>query len=149
MFTGNITRCYSIKGISSFFIIFMIRKLFQFNGKNSFSLIDLDKKATLAIQNHFRLSNYQMLVLSWIKGTDLRNNSFGIDGKKQEGVTRKHTKEAIPLTQCVETIISAIEKDLKTIYIPKKLSLIPFLKVFFNRFLEKKVINAINANKKQ
>ena len=87
-------------------------------------------------------------VLSWIKGTDLRNNSFGADGKKQEGMTRKHTKEAIPLAQCVETIITAIEKDLKTIYIPKKLSLIPFLKVFFNRFLEKKVINAINENKK-
>ena len=66
-------------------------------------------------------------VLSWIKGTDLRNNSFGVDGKKQEGVTRKHTKEAIQLAQCVETIITAIEKDLKTVYIPKKLSLIPFL----------------------
>ena len=87
-------------------------------------------------------------VLSWIKGTDLRNNSFGADGKKQKGTTRKHTKEAIPLAQCVETIVTAIEKDLKTIYIPKKLSLIPFLKVFFNRFLEKKVINAISENKK-
>tara|TARA_Y100001968_G_C18997144_1_gene544146 strand:+ start:364 stop:534 length:171 start_codon:yes stop_codon:yes gene_type:complete len=32
-----------------------------------FSLIGLDKKAALAIQNHFRLSNYQMLVLSWLK----------------------------------------------------------------------------------
>ena len=87
-------------------------------------------------------------VLSWIKGTDLRSNSFDIDGKKQKGVARKHTKEAIPLAQCVETIIMAIEKDLKTVYIPKKLSLIPFLKVFFNRFLEKKVVNAINENKK-
>ena len=87
-------------------------------------------------------------VLSWIKGTDLRNNSFGADGKKQEGVTRKHTKEAISLSQCVKTIISAIEEDFKTVYVPKKLSLIPFLKVFFNSFLEKKVINAINENKK-
>ena len=87
-------------------------------------------------------------VLSWIKGTDLRRNSFDIDGKKQKEVARKHTKEAIPLAQCVETIIMAIEKDLKTVYIPKKLSLIPFLKVFFSRFLEKKVVNAINENKK-
>ena len=65
-------------------------------------------------------------VLSWIKGTDLRNNSFGSDGKRQNGKTRKHTKEAVPLALCVKTIIRSIEKDLDTVYIPKKLSLIPF-----------------------
>ncbi len=87
-------------------------------------------------------------VLSWIKGTNLRSNSFDVNGKKQKGLTRKHTKEAIPVTQCVKTIITAIEKDLKTIYIPRKLSLIPFLKVFLNQFLERKVVSAINENKK-
>ena len=87
-------------------------------------------------------------VLSWIKGTDLRNNSFGSDGKKQNGKTRKHTKEAVPLALCVQTIIHSIEKDLDTVYIPKKLSLIPFLKVFFNGFLERKIIRAINENRK-
>ena len=46
----------------------MNRKLFQLKGENPFSLIDLDKKAALTIQNHFRLSNYQMLILSWVKG---------------------------------------------------------------------------------
>ena len=46
----------------------MIRKLFRLDTKTSFSLVDFDKKAALAIQNHFRLSNYQMLVLSWLKG---------------------------------------------------------------------------------
>ena len=46
----------------------MIRKLFPLTKKKSFSLIGLDKRAALVIQNHFRLSNYQMLVLSWIKG---------------------------------------------------------------------------------
>ena len=87
-------------------------------------------------------------VLSWIKDTNLRGNSFGHDGKKQEKSTRKHTSEAVSLDLCVNTIISAIEKDLKTVYIPKKLSLIPFLKLFFNGFLEKKVTRAINKNKK-
>ena len=33
-----------------------------------FSLVGIDKRTTLAIQNHFRLSNYQMLILSWFKG---------------------------------------------------------------------------------
>jgi hypothetical protein len=46
----------------------MKRKLFNADNNHPFSLIGLEKKAAMAIQNHFRLSNYQMLVLSWIKG---------------------------------------------------------------------------------
>ena len=46
----------------------MKRKLFNIDKKPPYSLIGLEKRAALAIQNHFRLSNYQMLVLSWIKG---------------------------------------------------------------------------------
>ena len=46
----------------------MIRKLFKLDNKGSYSLLQLDKRAAMAIQNHFRLSNYQMLVLSWLKG---------------------------------------------------------------------------------
>ncbi len=46
----------------------MYRKLFQFTDKHKSSLIGFDKRAALAIQNHFRLSSYQMLILSWLKG---------------------------------------------------------------------------------
>ena len=46
----------------------MKRKLFNPQTKQHFSLLGFDKRATMAIQNHFGLSNYQMLVLSWLKG---------------------------------------------------------------------------------
>ena len=46
----------------------MNRKLFNSQNKRSYSFLSFDKRAALAIQNHFRLSNYQMLVLSWLKG---------------------------------------------------------------------------------
>ena len=46
----------------------MNRKIFQLENQRSFSLMGLDKRAALAIQNHFRLSNYQMLIVVWIKG---------------------------------------------------------------------------------
>lgn len=46
----------------------MIRKFFTVFNKRSYSLLELDKRAAMSIQNHFRLSNYQMLVLSWFKG---------------------------------------------------------------------------------
>ena len=46
----------------------MNRKLFKINDKGRFSLFEIDKKAALSIQNHFRLSNYQMLILIWLKG---------------------------------------------------------------------------------
>ena len=46
----------------------MSRKLFNSSLNSTNSFRGLDKRAALAIQNHFRLSNYQMLVLSWVKG---------------------------------------------------------------------------------
>jgi len=46
----------------------MKRKLFNIDKKLLFSMLALEKRAALAIQNHFRLSNYQMLLLTWIKG---------------------------------------------------------------------------------
>ena len=46
----------------------MSRKFFHLNNISSFSLIDIDKRASTALQNHFGLSNYQMLVISWFKG---------------------------------------------------------------------------------
>ncbi len=46
----------------------MKRRLFKLDNNKPFSLLGLDKIAAHAIQNHFRLSNYQMLIISWIKG---------------------------------------------------------------------------------
>jgi len=85
-------------------------------------------------------------VLSWIRGTNLRSNAFGPDGKIKEISPRKHTQESVSLDECVQNIINAIELDKPTVYIPKKLSLIPFLNVFFQRFLERKVNRAIDDN---
>ncbi len=45
----------------------MNRKLFKSEYKTN-SFTGFDKRAVIAIQNHFRLSNYQMLVLFWLKG---------------------------------------------------------------------------------
>ena len=46
----------------------MIRKLISSETNHQNTIIGLDKKAASAIQNHFRLTTYQMLVLGWIKG---------------------------------------------------------------------------------
>lgn len=86
-------------------------------------------------------------VLSWIRGTNLRGNSFRADGKKHKDETRKHTSQSVSLESCVKSIINGIKTDKKTVYIPKKLSLIPFLNTFFKRFLQKKVVREINKNK--
>ena len=46
----------------------MNRKLFNLDQISNYSFLGFDKRAALAIQNHFHLTNYQMLVLCWIKG---------------------------------------------------------------------------------
>ena len=46
----------------------MTSKLFKIRRKHLLPLVDLDKRASNAIQKHFGLTNYQMLLLIWIKG---------------------------------------------------------------------------------
>ncbi len=46
----------------------MKRNLFNLDKNKSSSSIGLDKRITLAIQNHFQLTNYQMLIIVWVKG---------------------------------------------------------------------------------
>ena len=46
----------------------MMRKLFNLDRNISSYCIGIDKRAVNAIQNHFGLSNYQMLILIWFKG---------------------------------------------------------------------------------
>ncbi len=86
-------------------------------------------------------------VLSWIRGTNLRGNAFGADGKKHEESAKKHTSESVSLEDCVEQIIRAIERDKKMVHIPGKLALVPFLNTFFKGFLQRKVMRAIDKNK--
>ena len=52
-------------------------------------------------------------VLSWIRGTNLRENAYGAEGTKLTKSTRKHTSESVSLEDCVGAIILAIEADKK------------------------------------
>ena len=45
----------------------MNRKLFNSKASNA-RIPTLDKRISLSIQNHFGLSNYQMVILIWLKG---------------------------------------------------------------------------------
>ena len=101
--------------------------------------------STIRMENKNEI-NVLEAVLSWIRGTNLRENSFGPKGKTPKKLIKKHTKESVSLKECVKVIAEAIEKDKTTVYIPKKLAFIPFLKIFFKKYLEKKVISAINKN---
>jgi len=103
---------------------------------------------TLAMEHKGEISVLEA-VLSWIRDTNLRSNAFGPDGKPHKKSSRKHTHESVRLEECVHEIIHAIEMDKSTVYIPRKLSLIPFLNVFFKQYLERKVNHAIDDNKKE
>ena len=98
--------------------------------------------------NYQRQLSVLELVLSWIRGTNLRNNSYNESGSQRHVSDRKHSKESISLDKCIQEIIKAIKRDKRVAYIPQKLSLIPFLKLFFNGLLTKIVTKKINENKK-
>ena len=46
----------------------MIKILINSQKNKPLSLIGLDKRAAMAIQRHFGMTNFQIVVLSWFKG---------------------------------------------------------------------------------
>tara|TARA_Y100001968_G_C19414724_1_gene748365 strand:- start:368 stop:1171 length:804 start_codon:yes stop_codon:yes gene_type:complete len=98
--------------------------------------------STLAIENKNEITILEA-VLGWIRNTELRGNAFGVDGKKHKKPPKQHSKESIDLNQCVGRILLGIKKDWRTVYIPKKLRLIPFFKAFWRWYLEFRVHRAV------
>ena len=68
LFFNKIINNHVCSKIIKSYEINMNRKLFNFESIRPYSLLGFDKRAAIAIQNHFQLTNYQMLVLCWIKG---------------------------------------------------------------------------------
>tara|TARA_B100000900_G_C20543080_1_gene701356 strand:- start:483 stop:1289 length:807 start_codon:yes stop_codon:yes gene_type:complete len=87
------------------------------------------------------------VVLGWIRGTNLRENSFNANGKKHKKNKRKHSSESVSVEFCVQKIIKGIKENKEIVYVPKKLGFIPILNLLFKNFLEKKILKEINKNK--
>ena len=83
--------------------------------------------------------------LGWIKGTNMRSNAFGPNVKKMGETKRKHSSNSVDLDVCIEKIISAIVIEKEKVYIPWKLKLIPFLDLFFGKFLRNKINRAVHS----
>ncbi len=101
--------------------------------------------STLAIENRSDLTVLEA-VLGWIKNTELRGNAFGANGEKHAHPPKKNSKESVELNECVKKIILGIKKDYRTVYIPKKLGFIPFLKTFWRWYLEYRAIEAVKGS---
>ena len=75
----------------------------------------------------------------------MRSNAFGPDGKKMGDTKRKHSKNSIDLEDCTDRIIQAIIDNKKTVYIPWKLRLIPFIDLFMGKYLRRKISKAVRS----
>ncbi len=83
--------------------------------------------------------------LGWIRGTNMRSNAFGPSGKKMGETKRKHSNNSVDVEDCTNKIIQAIINNKKTVYIPWKLRLIPFLDLFMGKYLRRKISKAVKS----
>ncbi len=83
--------------------------------------------------------------LGWIRGTNMRSNAFGSGGKKMGDAKRNHSKNSVNVEDCTNKIIQAIINNKKTVYIPWKLRLIPFLDLFMGKYLRRKISIAVKS----
>ena len=85
------------------------------------------------------------IFMGWIRGTNMRSNAFGPDGKKMGETKRKHSTNSIELEDCTDKIIQSIINNKKTSYIPWKLRLIPIFDLFMGNLLRKKISKAVRS----
>ena len=90
----------------------------------------------MELGNTIRVSN---VYLGWIKGTNLRANALGPNGKKIGSKHHKHSSRAIDIDDCTTKIVQGIEKNKRKIYIPSFLRFIPIAKLFFRKWLFRKI----------
>jgi short-subunit dehydrogenase len=90
----------------------------------------------MELGNTIRVSN---VYLGWIRGTNLRANALGPNGKKIGDGHHKHSSRAIDIDDCTTKILQGIEKNKKAIYIPSILRFIPVAKLFFRKWLFRKI----------
>ena len=83
--------------------------------------------------------------MGWIKETNLRANAIGPNGKKIGDSHLKHTNKAVELDVCTDLIIKGIKVKKKNIFIPSYLKYIPLVKIFLNKWLFKKISNAVDS----
>lgn len=87
------------------------------------------------------------VILGWVRGTNLRANAFDSEGNHMGEKKKKDNKESISVEACVDGIIQGILSNKRTVYLPWKLRLIPYLKIFFPNFLNRKFSKAVHQQK--
>lgn len=73
---------------------------------------------------------------SWIRNPDWRQNTLGMDGQPRGESGKRHSKSAVSLEQCAQTIVKAILKRKREIVIPAKLKFLPLLNLINPRIVE-------------
>ena len=85
------------------------------------------------------------VIMGWIRGTNLRSNAFGDHGRKMGETKREHSSNSVGLEECTNGIIRGIINEKKTVYIPWKLRLVPFLDLFMKGYIRRKIIRAVRS----
>lgn len=84
------------------------------------------------------------IYLGWIRGTNLRQNAFNLEGLPMGTQKRSHNKESIEVDECAQSILTAIKTGKQKMYLPSKLKWIPLLNAVCPRFLQYKVSQAVD-----
>lgn len=78
----------------------------------------------------------------WITGTNLRAHSFNADGSRG-GAARKHSRESVTVEECSRLVLSAVARGQRTLFIPRKLRYLPWLRTFAPGLLKRLIAKAV------
>ncbi len=79
----------------------------------------------------------------WVRGTNLRANAFSEDGSPLGQGSDKPKKASVGIEECSSRIVKAMAENDKTLYIPSKLRLLPWLKLIAPGWLRSSIKRAV------
>ena len=91
--------------------------------------------------------NFLQVYPDWIRGTEMRRHALGQDGQPMGNRKRAHSDSGVSIDECSRAILRAMARGQSTLYIPRKLRYVQFLKMFLPKFLRWVIRRRLSAQR--
>ena len=102
---------------------------------------------TLRSELHGTGINFLQVYPDWIRGTEMRRHALGQDGQPMGNRKRAHSDSGVSIDECSRAILRAMARGQSTLYIPRKLRYVQFLKMFLPKFLRWVIRRRLSAQR--
>lgn len=89
--------------------------------------------------------HFMLALPAWISGTNIRQNALKSAQNQGVKVNTKHGKNAISAIDCAKIILDALHDKKEQLFIPSKLAIVPLLRIFMRKIVDRMIVKKVNT----